>query len=128
MRILLADRQPRVRSALRLLLEQHDETYLVTEAEDPGAILTAISRTCPDLLLLGWDLPGPSREEFIAAVKNRCAALRIIVLDSQPQVRDAALRAGAHDFVSKNDPPELLIATVEKSRRDEPVWKGDTDP
>jgi len=117
MRILLADRQSRVRSALRLLLEQRDETYFVTEAGDAEAVLAEIPRTCPDLLLLGWDLSEPSPEEFIAALKNSCPALHIIVLDSQPQVREAALRAGAHGFVSKNDPPELIIAAVETSRR-----------
>lgn len=117
MRILLADRQTRVRSALRLLLEQRDETFTVTEAGDAAAVLAELRRSCPDLLLLDWELPCPSRDAFIAAVKQVCPALHIVVLDSQPQVRDTALRAGADGFVSKNDPPELLIAAVETSRR-----------
>jgi DNA-binding NarL/FixJ family response regulator len=117
MRILLADRQSRVRSALRLLLEQHDETFLVTEASDGAAVLAGIRDMCPDLLLLDWELPSPCRETLIAAARQACPRLAIIVLDSQPQVREAALHGGADGFVSKNDPPEALMAAVATVRR-----------
>jgi DNA-binding NarL/FixJ family response regulator len=116
MRILLADRQSRVRSALRLLLEQRDDTFAISEAENGAAVLAEVRRGCPDLLLLDWDLPGLSRADLIAALKRQCPCLAVIVLDSQPQRREAALCAGADGFVSKNDPPETLLAAIEAAR------------
>lgn len=38
--------------------------------------------------------------------------LQVIVLGGRPEVRAAAMAAGAHRFVSKTDPPEKLMAAL----------------
>jgi DNA-binding NarL/FixJ family response regulator len=58
MRVFLADKQAKVRSALRLLLEQEPGLSVVGEAAEAEDLLAQVQRTRPDLVLLDWELPG----------------------------------------------------------------------
>ena len=112
MRILLADDQPSVRSALRLLLEQEQELTGVAEVSNSDELLAQVEADCPDLLLLDWELPGGNGAELIPALRTKCPELAIIALSSSPEARRAALNAGAESFVSKGSPPQEVIAAV----------------
>jgi DNA-binding NarL/FixJ family response regulator len=110
--ILIADDQPRVRHALRLLLEQALAPTTVDEAADATTMLAQVAADCPELVLLDWGLAGIAAADLIIALRQRCAALTIIVLSGQPEAEEDALRAGADAFVSKADPPERLLAAI----------------
>jgi len=58
MRVFIADDQPNVRSALRLLLEQDPGVSVVGEAAEAEGLLAGVRATRPDLLLSDWELPG----------------------------------------------------------------------
>lgn len=113
MRILLADHQPRVRSAIRLLLDEQPVANVIEEVTNAQELMNHVRNRCPDILLLDWQLPGPIPEEVLTTLHTLCPYLFIIVLDSKPQTRHVALNAGANEFVSKNDPPEYLLAAVQ---------------
>lgn len=119
MRIFLADDQAKVRSALRLLLEQEPGLCVVGEATEAGDLLAQIEATRPNLMLLDWELPGlalansvGSEKYLLLALHAHCPDLRVIALSGQLEARQAALAAGADAFVSKGDPPERLLATL----------------
>jgi DNA-binding NarL/FixJ family response regulator len=112
MRILLADDQPEVRSAIRLLLEQQPESNEIEEVTNARELAHHIENCRPDLLLLDWDLPGSLPEKLLSGIQASCPNLITIVLDSSPQIRQVALKAGAKEFVSKNDPPERLLTAI----------------
>lgn len=112
MRILIADDQPSVCSAIRLLLEQEPKVSRMDEATNMQALLDCANNCIPDLLLLDWELPGGTPEALLATLRCLSPDLFIIVLDSKPQTGQEALEAGANEFVSKNDPPERLLAAV----------------
>ena len=117
MRVLLADDESKVRSALRLLLEQEPGLSVVDEVAEAGEALGQIQATCPDLLLLDWELPGQQAADLLPALRRCCPRLLVIALSGRPEARQAALAAGAEAFVSKGDPPERLLATVSDCRR-----------
>jgi len=117
MRVLLADDQPNVRSALRLLLEQEAGLTVVAEVENSKGLVSQLEADCPDLLLLDWELPSGKGAELIPTLREKCPELVIIALSSRPEARQAALRAGADDFVSKGSPPQEVIAAVKKYQR-----------
>jgi len=52
MHVLLADDQSKVRSALRLLLEQEPELNVVGEATKADELLAQVGTVCPDIVLL----------------------------------------------------------------------------
>lgn len=112
MRVLLADDQLKVRSALRLLLEQQPAISVIGEAVDATGLLDWLRVTCPDVLLLDWELPGFEAGTLLPTLRALCPHLRTIALSSRPEMRRAALAAGADAFVSKGDPPERLLAAI----------------
>ena len=112
MRILLADDQLKVRLGLRLLLEQEQDMTVVAEAADAGTLLAQAEESQPDLVLLDWSMGDSVPAEQVRAVRQACPRAAVIALSAQPGVEDAALAAGADAFVSKADPPELLLATI----------------
>jgi DNA-binding NarL/FixJ family response regulator len=112
MRVLLADDQAKVRSALRLLLKHQAGTEVLGEAIDTTGLLDWVRATCPDVVLLDWELPGLPATALLPLLHVHCPDLRVIALSGRPEARKAALEAGAHAFVSKGDPPEVLLSSL----------------
>lgn len=112
MRVLLADDQPNVRSALRLLLEQEAGLSAINEARNSDEVLTRLKKGCPDLVLLDWELPGSKNIELLPSLRIKCPQLFVIVLSGHLEARQAALSAGADAFVSKADTPKRLLAAI----------------
>jgi len=117
MRVLLADDQAQVRSALRLLLTQEPGLSVVGEATEAQALLAQAEAIRPDVVLLDWELPGLQAADPLFTLRARCPGLKVIVLSGRPEARQAALAAGADVFVSKGDPPERLLAAVDDCQR-----------
>jgi DNA-binding NarL/FixJ family response regulator len=116
MRVLIADDQPQVCSALRLLLMQEPDIAIVGEAEDMEQVLERIAGQRPDLVLLDWELPGQNGSSALVKLRTAWPELVVIALSGRPEARRAALAAGADAFVSKGDPPEQLLAVVDEYR------------
>jgi two-component system response regulator DesR len=112
MRVLLADDQTRVRSALQILLKQEPGVNIVGEASEARELLAQVRATHPNLVLLDWGLPGLTTIGSLLAIHTACPDLVVIVLSGRPEARLEALSAGADDFVSKIDPPERLLAAI----------------
>jgi len=117
MRILLADNQPKVRFALRVLLEQHAGHEVEGEAVDAEGLLAQVELACPDLVLFAWGLPGRAAADLLLALRELCPDTFVIALSGRPEARRAALAAGADGFVSKTDPPERLLAAIADCER-----------
>jgi DNA-binding NarL/FixJ family response regulator len=113
MRVLLADDQEKVRSALRLLLTQFVYLQIVGEAADALQLLQAVAQKQPDLVLLDWELPGLSPQQLLRLLWYERPSLKIIAMSSRPEAKRPALAAGVHAFLSKGEPPEKVLATIQ---------------
>jgi len=112
MQILLADDQAKVRSALRLLLEQEPNLDILGEAVDTQGLLDWVGALHPDVVLLDWGLPGLSHNGVVTELHAICPHLSVVALSGKPEARQEALDAGVDAFVSKGDPPDRLLATL----------------
>jgi DNA-binding NarL/FixJ family response regulator len=112
MRILLADDQPRVRRALRLLLEQEPWASVMGEAGEVESLLAQAEASRPDLVLLDWGLQGSESLDLLPTLRSRCPGLAIVVISGRLGAEQDAVEAGADAFVSKADPPEQLLAAI----------------
>ena len=112
MQVLLADDQAKVRSAIRLLLEQDERIEVVGEAVDATGLVDWLNVLCPDLVLLDWELPGAVAEDLLLQIQGNCAHAKVIAMSGLPEARQAALNKGADGFVSKGDPPERLLEAI----------------
>ena len=112
-RILLADDKPEILSALRLLLETRLDLELITEARDMEHVLAQVEDTHPDGIILDWDLPGRPTSERISVLRALVPEIKIVVVNTRPELRDQVLSEGADDFVCKTDPPSKLLEAIQ---------------
>ncbi|PKO04498.1 MAG: hypothetical protein CVU41_16725 [Chloroflexi bacterium HGW-Chloroflexi-3] len=119
-KLMIADDDAKVRSAINLLLDQDRACWqVIAEVRNVNELFLMVEQENPQLLLLDWELPeeccGDKRPPYFC-LKDRIHHLReinpnlyIIVLSSKPQVKSEAMEAGANSFVSKGDPPEIFL-------------------
>ncbi len=116
-RILIADDQPAVREALRLLLKPAG--YELETAASPAALLAAAERSEFDLVLMDLNYArdttsGREGLELLPRLLQLDATLPIVVMTAWSTVDLAveAMRRGARDFVQKPWDNARLLATV----------------
>jgi DNA-binding NarL/FixJ family response regulator len=112
LRIIVADGEDKVRSALRLLIEQERSLEIIGEAAEATALLAGVEAHHPDVVLVDWALPGIEAREMVRSLHLLHSDLTIIVLSGRPEALQAALDSGADTFVSKGDPPDHLLTTL----------------
>jgi len=121
-RILVADNDARVRAALQTLLAQEPAQLVIRESADLGSLAIQVREFKPDLVLLDWELPGRPAAALLFALHGVDHHPQVIVLSQRSEAEMEALAVGADAFVSKNDPPDRLLATfrrlVKESRKD----------
>jgi DNA-binding NarL/FixJ family response regulator len=123
MHIFVADHQAKVRFALRTLLVRQPGLEVVGEADTVEDLLAGVEATQPDLLLLHWRL-GEEMSDLLSSLKRVCPGLQVIVLSVRQETCQEALAAGAEAFVCKMDPPDKLLAAIEKVRVKHGEGKG----
>ena len=77
-RILIADDQPKVRFAMRVLLDRQSGLQVVGEAAHADSLLAQVETACPDLVLLDWELPGLPATDLLVALRGSCPDLFVI--------------------------------------------------
>ncbi len=115
MRILVVDDHPIVRAGLRRLLAG-EAGFEVREAVSGKEALALSREYRPGLVVLDLSMPGIGGIEVIRRLKLEDPGVRILVLSMH---HDAiyvtrALQAGAAGYVSKNAPPDSLLAAVKR--------------
>jgi DNA-binding NarL/FixJ family response regulator len=110
--ILIAERQAATRSALSGFLRGQPGLDVVGESADSQGLLDQIEATCPDLVLLDWDLPGETGGDLIPDVRQTDCHPCVIVLGVRQESAPAALDAGANKFVCKGEQPSRLLSAI----------------
>lgn len=124
MRILLADDNPGLRSALRLLLETRLEFELIVEARNMEHVLAQVEDSRPDCIILDWELPGRPTRERVSVLRTLVPHLKVIAFSARPESKRRALSAGADAFVSKNEPPGMILDKIQKIYQQEAGEEG----
>ena len=112
LRIMVADSDVRVRTALQWLLAQEPAQMRVELSADLEALVARMPSLAPDVLMLDWDLPGRASVALLFALTSLAKKPRVIVLSSDMDVANTALALGCDAFVYKGDPPEILRAAL----------------
>ncbi|MEO8397986.1 MAG: response regulator transcription factor [Chloroflexota bacterium] len=116
MYVILADDDLDVRQALICLLQDECDLQLATETKNADELLRSLTGTCPDLVLLDWELPGIDGCDLLAQIHEICPTVKVIALSAYPEACEEAASAGIQWFVSKGDPPERLLAVIHSLR------------
>lgn len=117
MRVLIADDQAEVRSALRILLEQTQVDFVFEEASDIAVLHEKAGTFRPDIVLLDWELPGSGMWNEVSTLRRLARGVSIIALSVKPEAEGAARAAGVDAFASKGENPDALLATIRRIRQ-----------
>jgi DNA-binding NarL/FixJ family response regulator len=113
-RVVLADDQPLVRAALRMVITDAPDIEVVGEAGDGSEAVEAAERQRPDVIVMDIRMPGMGGIEATRRITQRVAGTRVIVLttfDDDDTVY-AALRAGASGFLVKDMALDDILAAI----------------
>ena len=120
-RILVADDQPDVLEALRLLLKSED--YAVEAVSSPSAVLDAVRRREFDVVLMDLNYArdttsGQEGLDLLSRLRDVDDLLPVVVMTAWGSIDVAveAMRRGARDFVQKPWDNARLLATVRTQR------------
>lgn len=117
MRILLADDQTEVRSALKIMLGQEPGLDVVDEVGELASLLVKARESVPDLVLLDWELSNIRVSDMVPLLRRLCPGMKIIALSGRPEASSSAMAAGVDAFVSKGDQPEKLLEAIQRMEK-----------
>ena len=107
-RAVVAESEPTVRGALCMLITQGLGVEVVGVADSSRALQVQVEALEPDLAIVGWHLVAAQAGAAFDALRAS-RELRIVVLGQRPDGRAAAMSAGADSYLSKVDPPEVVL-------------------
>ncbi|WP_449064765.1 response regulator [Planomonospora algeriensis] len=117
-RVLVADDQELVRSALRLVIERRADLAVAGEAADGEEAVAAAFELRPDVVLMDVRMPGLTGVEATGRIladwphgDPRPRVLMLTTFDLDEYVH-ASLRAGAAGFVLKDTSPDRLAEAI----------------
>lgn len=110
-RILIVDDDSRFRRTLYLGLASVG--YDVRDAGDGESALGAIAAAAPDLIVLDWQMPGMDGIQTCRVLRMRSGVPVIIISGNRSNSKEAALSAGANDYLAKPFTLEELLARIE---------------
>src|SRR5262245_460587 len=107
MKIMIVDDHAEIRRLLRSMFS--DLTSEVTECADGAHAVEAFAQHRPDWTIMDIAMKGVNGLEATRRIQNKFAGSRIVMLTQHdtPQMRAAALEAGACAFVSKENLAQL---------------------
>ncbi|MFH8629122.1 response regulator [Streptomyces lydicus] len=126
-RVLLADDQEMVRTALRLVIDRREDLSVVGESSDGEQAVSHAIELQPDVVLMDVRMPGMTGVEATRRITTSWPgpgpAPRVLVLTTfdLDEYVHAALRAGAAGFLLKNSPPDQLTHAIRTAAAGEPV-------
>jgi two-component system, NarL family, response regulator DesR len=122
-KLLLADDQAMVRSALAALLALEDDFDVVAQVGRGDNVVSAALEHRPDVALLDIEMPGMDGLAAAAALAHEAPSCRVIILTSfaRPGYLRRAMESAAVGFVVKDAPAEQLADAVRRVMRGERV-------
>lgn len=120
-RVLIADDEDMIRSALAALLRLEDDIDIVAECPDGESAIAKAEELRPDVCLLDLEMPGLDGVDTAARIVRRIPARCIVVTrHARPGVLRRALGAGVDGFLPKSrraDDVAAVIREVAAGRR-----------
>ena len=118
-RVFVIEDHPLMRRSIVQALEREPDLTVCGEAEDAEEAVAAIESLHPDIVLTDLQLKFSSGLDLIKALHEHSPALPVVATTMFDVRRNERLAraAGAAGFVSKQDGPEKLIATIHEVLR-----------
>jgi two-component system KDP operon response regulator KdpE len=111
--ILIVDDDPQFRRVIHLALDSRG--YEVEDAANGEEALHAVTADSPDLILLDWQLPGMDGIQTCRELRLSSVVPVIMISGNCSMSREAALDAGANDYLRKPFSVEDLLVRIKST-------------
>ena len=115
-RLLLADDQELIRSALAVMLALEEDFDVVAAVGRGDEVVSAAREHHPDVALLDIEMPGLDGLAVAGVLAHQAPQCRSIILTTfgRPGYLRRAMESGASGFVVKDAPPEQLADAIRR--------------
>jgi two-component system, NarL family, response regulator DesR len=115
-RLLLADDQELIRSALAVMLDLEGDFEVVATVGRGDEVVAAARAQKPDVVLLDIDMPGIDGLAAAAVLAQEVPDCKALILTTfgRPGYLRRAMESGASGFVVKDAPPEQLADAIRR--------------
>lgn len=115
-KLLLADDQELIRSALAVMLELEADFEVVASVRSGDEVVAAARAHQPDVALLDIEMPGIDGLAVAGVLAQEVPACRSLILTTfgRPGYLRRAMESGASGFVVKDAPPEQLADAIRR--------------
>ena len=110
--ILIVDDTDAIRHLLRTYIDLAEGFELVAEATNGAEGVDLAGRYQPDAVILDGVMPVLHGLDTIVPLRQRSPRSKIVMWSSEPSFRDDALARGAHAFHVKDEPFDVVEATI----------------
>jgi DNA-binding NarL/FixJ family response regulator len=123
-RILIVDDHPVVRESLKLLVQQEPGWEVCGEAENREQTLKLLAASRPHLTILDLSLADSHGTELVGDLHNQFPQMFILVLSMHDELvyAERVIRAGAHGYINKNEPPLKILTAIRRILSGEIYW------
>jgi DNA-binding NarL/FixJ family response regulator len=120
-RVLLVDDHPLVRRGLAEVISREPDLETCGEAADVAEALGEVDRTKPDIVVVDLTLKTGHGLELLERLKSHSPNLKTLVssMHDETLFAERVLRAGARGYVTKQEPPEVLVRAIRQVLRGE---------
>jgi two-component system response regulator DesR len=122
-RVLLAEDQGMMRTALATLLGLEPDLEVVAQVPTGDRVVTVALQTSPDVALLDIEMPGRDGLAAAADLHRALPACKVLILTTfgRPGYLRRAMEAGASGFLVKDGPADELAAAIRRALAGERV-------
>jgi two-component system response regulator DesR len=115
-RLLLADDQELIRTALAVMLGLEEDFEVVASVGRGDEVVPAAREHHPDVALIDIDMPGIDGLAAAGVLAHEVPDCRALILTTfgRPGYLRRAMEAGAYGFVVKDAPPERLADAIRR--------------
>ena len=116
-RVLLAEDQTMVRTALASLLNLETDIEVVAQVSRGDEVAAAAVASAPDVALLDIEMPGATGLDAADELRRALPACRILILTTfgRPGYLRRAMEGGAAGFLLKDTPAGELAASIRRA-------------
>lgn len=112
--ILVVEPHPLTRQGLVAMLDAEPDLHVCADTCCAAPALEALARHTPDLAVLTIELAGMTGLDLAQQMLQQQPGLRVLILSLNEEAlcAERALRAGAHGFLSKQEPAAVVLQAV----------------
>ncbi|HLQ05024.1 MAG TPA: response regulator, partial [Verrucomicrobiae bacterium] len=108
-RVLVIDDHAAVREGIKSLIGEDETMEVVGEAVDADEGLRLARRHHPDVIVIDNEMPGRSGIDLLPSLRADVPSAKLVMFSLNGAVRERALAAGAHVFITKDAPMDQIL-------------------